>query len=393
MVDLVIVGGGISGLALAHFAVEAGLKVTLLEKGPSAGGCIQSWRHEDGFWSELGAHTCYNSYSALLELIEARGLLGRLLPRAKVPFRLLVDDEVRSVFGELRLLELLCSAPRLLFAKKAGATVRDYWGGIVGRRNYERVFGPLFAAVPSQPADDFPADMLFKSRGRRQEIYRSFTMQGGLQSITDAIAADPRLELACNAEVVSIERHEGGASVRLADGREWRARTVAVAVPPDAAASLLGSSFPAVAALLSRLQVTAIDSLGVRLRRGATPLPAVAGLIPLNGAFYSAVSRDTVPDPRWRAFTFHGRPQADEQERQAKAARALKVDGAAFHEVTQRRAVLPSPRPGHAAIVRDLDAALAGEPLLLTGNYFGGLAIEDCVLRSRQEMARLQGLT
>jgi UDP-galactopyranose mutase len=33
---------------------------------------------------------------------------------------------------------------------------------------------------------------------------------------------------------------------------------------------------------------------------------------------------------------------------------------------------------------------LAGTRLALTGNYFTGVAIEDCVIRSRQEWVRLQ---
>jgi len=38
--------------------------------------------------------------------------------------------------------------------------------------------------------------------------------------------------------------------------------------------------------------------------------------------------------------------------------------------------------------VAEIDRCLAGSPLLLTGNFFEGLAIEDCVLRSNAEWAR-----
>ena len=46
---------------------------------------------------------------------------------------------------------------------------------------------------------------------------------------------------------------------------------------------------------------------------------------------------------------------------------------------------------GHADVVRDIDAALAGGKLAVTGNYFDGLAIEDCVLRSNAEWRRIAG--
>jgi protoporphyrinogen oxidase len=53
---------------------------------------------------------------------------------------------------------------------------------------------------------------------------------------------------------------------------------------------------------------------------------------------------------------------------------------------------LPSPRAGHADLVRRIDGLLAGERLLLTGNWFGGLAIEDCLARSAAEAERLAAL-
>ena len=51
--------------------------------------------------------------------------------------------------------------------------------------------------------------------------------------------------------------------------------------------------------------------------------------------------------------------------------------------------MLPSPVIGHDRVVAELDRMLAGQRLALTGNYFEGLAIEDCVLRSRSEWARI----
>ena len=44
---------------------------------------------------------------------------------------------------------------------------------------------------------------------------------------------------------------------------------------------------------------------------------------------------------------------------------------------------------GHGDIVAALDSRLAGGRLALTGNYFQGLAIEDCVQRSFAEWERL----
>jgi protoporphyrinogen oxidase len=40
--------------------------------------------------------------------------------------------------------------------------------------------------------------------------------------------------------------------------------------------------------------------------------------------------------------------------------------------------------------VAEADRLVAGRQLLLAGNYFSGVAIEDCVVRSFQESERLR---
>ena len=51
--------------------------------------------------------------------------------------------------------------------------------------------------------------------------------------------------------------------------------------------------------------------------------------------------------------------------------------------VGERQTVLPSPVLDHGRIVARIDELLAGERLAITGNWFAGLSIEDCVQRSR----------
>jgi UDP-galactopyranose mutase len=65
------------------------------------------------------------------------------------------------------------------------------------------------------------------------------------------------------------------------------------------------------------------------------------------------------------------------------------VEPGDLEEFTRRMTLLPSPVLGHDRTIEELDGMLAGGRLALTGNYFDGLAIEDCVLRSRAEWARV----
>ena len=45
--DVVIIGGGISGLTCGLYLQEAGLKVLILERAPQAGGLTSSWQVQE----------------------------------------------------------------------------------------------------------------------------------------------------------------------------------------------------------------------------------------------------------------------------------------------------------------------------------------------------------
>ncbi|HZZ86008.1 MAG TPA: FAD-dependent oxidoreductase [Anaeromyxobacteraceae bacterium] len=395
--DAVVVGGGVSGAAFAWHCARAGKSVLLVEREPRLGGCLHSRRTASGFWFELGAHTCYNSYGGFIELLEGAGLKGHLLPRAKVPFALLKEGRLHPLTpgGVLKLLdlwELARSLPAAFTARKDGQTMYGYYSRLFGRRNYDRVMGPLFSAVPSQSADPIPADMLFKKRPRRKDVLRSFTVDGGLQTVVEAVANAPGISLAEGAAARSVERTADGYAVITEDGRRFEAGVLAVATPPSSAAALLREVAPELASRLAGVKVSGIETVGVVVEAARLKLPPVAGIVPIDDAFFSAVTRDTVPDPRLRAFAFHFRPGGLPLERKlARIAEVLGVAREDLSEVTEAKAVMPSPVLGHDQVVAELDRLLAGGKLALLGNYFGGLAIEDCVARSKEEFARVAG--
>ena len=199
--DVLVVGGGVSGLGFAWKAARAGRKVVVLEREPRVGGCLHSHRRPDGYWFEMGAHTAYNSYGAMLDIVVGTGIAAKVKERgpARARFGLLRGAEFRwltppKILLQLNWLEAAAHFPFNFLRKKDGETVYSYYSKLIGRGNYDRIFSPFFAAVPSQKADGFPvegAGSLFKKRPRRQEFVRSFGLEGGLQTICDAVAAAP----------------------------------------------------------------------------------------------------------------------------------------------------------------------------------------------------------
>jgi UDP-galactopyranose mutase len=397
--DVVVVGGGVSGLSFAWHAARSGRKALVLEGSERLGGCLDSRRTPAGYWYELGAHTCYNSYAGLLEIIEGTGLRDRIVPRgeARKRFAFLRGGAI-DMLGPISVLmrfdkaELLRNVFRGMRASKEGATTCGWYSGVVGKRNYSRILAPFLSAVPSQSVDSFPATgpgSLFKKRPRRKDVVKSFTLDGGLSSVIAAVAASSGVETRTGAIVREVRRVGDGYEVRLADGRSFQAPVVSVAVPPSMASAMLRADFPDLSSELARIGMAATESVGVVVRREKVKLPEMAFLVPADDLFWSAVTRDPVPDPDWRAFAFHFKTGKTDEERRSRIAQILQVEQGDFEEVTRRMTLLPSPVLGHDRLVGELDRMLSGSRLALTGNYFDGLAIEDCVQRSRAEWARV----
>jgi UDP-galactopyranose mutase len=397
--DVIVVGGGISGLAFAHYAAQNARRVLVLEAEPRLGGCIDSRRLPSGYWYELGAHTCYNSYGDLLDLLAATGTSARMVPRgaARRRFALARDGALTvmgplSVFLQFDLLELAAHVPRALWLRREGSSARQFFGGIVGPGNYEAVLGPFLAAVPSQRVDDFPAagpGSLFKKRPRRKELPRSFTFAGGLSTVAEALAARPGIECRTGVRAEGLRRDGGGFVVRTADGVEHGAAVVALAVPPPVAASLCSTTSESLRAALAAIRTVEVESWGVVLPRAAVHLPEVAFVVPQREIYFSAVSRDPVSDAEWRGFAFHFSPGHRRDDKLRRITSLLQVFPTDFVASHERRTLLPAPAVGHDRIVAAIDQALAGDRLAVVGNFFGGMAIEDCVARAKSEWQRV----
>lgn len=387
--DLIVIGAGISGLAMAFQAQQAGRKVLVLEKEVRAGGCFQSASIDGGepFWLEMGTHTCFNSYGRLLKLLDELGLMGQMTPRQKLSYKMLADGRLCSIPSRLNFLELLLNGWRLFMLNKDGLSVAGYYGAIVGRKNYRNVFRHAFNAVICQPADEVPADMLFRKRPRDKEVMRSYTFPEGLGRIISELAL--QLECKVGEQVKALRKNEAGYEVETADA-VYHAEKLACATSVHAAARLLHGSFPEIAGQLGWVSEVEIESVGVVINKADLSLEPVAGIIAADGDFYSAVSRDIVEHPQLRGLTFHFKPGLlSDDQKLGRICALLGLERSQLAQVFYKTNRLPAPDMGHHAAMAKLDELLAGGSLALVGNYFGGVAVEDCLARVESELRRL----
>jgi protoporphyrinogen oxidase len=387
--DIIIVGSGISGMSLAYYCASEKLNVLVLEKSNSLGGSFTTV-NSDNYWLEMGAHTMYNSYGNFIEIIEGCGLKKEIIQRKKVPYKVYNNGKISSVISQFSIPQLLFSVPSLFRLKKDNQTVESYYSRIVGKKNYEKFFQYMFNAVPSQATNDFPADILFKKRTRRKDILKSFTFRKGIKSIITAISNYPGVDVKKGAGVSSISMNGDSYQVSTENKEIYKAEYLALASPVNVAAELTRSFSTQISEEIKKIQFVQTDSVGISIEKKNVNIKEVAGIIGINEDFYSVVSRDVVEDEKYRGFVFHFKPGV--LDNTAKTEFICKVLGISKDKIKDTfyvRNVVPSFKLGQKSIVKEIDSILKGKKLLLTGNYFSGMAIEDCISRSKSEFSRI----
>jgi len=391
--DAVVVGGGISGASFAHFAARRGLRLLVLEKEPLPGGAFATWALPGGFWVELGAHTIYSSYAGLLGMVEELGLSGEVLALGRAPYRALAGGRVGSLLARLYLGEAVLSLPRFLFGSvpKEGRSAREYYSALLGKGNYARLVSPVLTAILSQNPDGFPAEVLLKRRPRDRRFPRSFTLRGGLRRLVQAALAQDGVTLRTGAEVEAVWRDAAGYRVSVAGGETVAADRLCLAAPAPVAARLLAGLDPEGGrALAETAPAVRVETLGVAAAREAVGLAPFAFVIAAGADFTSVVSRDVLPDPALRGFAFHFPGPGPSREEKLARARELLALGGGDPQVAEAVHLCPRLSVGHRGRVEALEARLRTHPgLAVVGNYFDGLAIEDCVQRAVAESGQL----
>lgn len=386
--DFIVAGSGISGMSFAHHMAAKGKTVLVLEKKSYAGGCLCTLRHED-FWLELGGHTVYNSYMSFIKSLRELSCEDKFLPREKASFKMYNNGSIESLMKSLSKLEAALNVPKMFFMKKDGKSVREYYSAILGKGNYENMFSAMLQAVISQDASDFPADMLLKKRDRDKTAPRNFTLKNGMASFIETVAAEENVTLKTDSEAVDITYSDGEYSVETVSGEKFQADNIVMACPPPTAGKLLAGCAPSVASLLSEIGGAKVDTVGVIVKKEDISVEPFSFIIAKNDVFTSAVSRDIIPHEKYRGVSFHFREGVlDKEGKISKIEDVLGIDRGAIVAMDATVNFSPTLGMDHKARVAKIDEAVKGyKGLYIVGNYFGGVAIEDCALRAASQAA------
>jgi protoporphyrinogen/coproporphyrinogen III oxidase len=275
---IVIVGGGISGLALAHELARRGRPFLLLEASDRVGGVMRSGR-VDGHLLEWGPQRgrLTQEFAALVDDLDIRDQLitsppdlplfvfrkGRL---RKVPFSPLafLRSDVLTLRGKLRLLaEPFTAGPR------DDEAVADFFTRKIGREAYENLAGPLYgglyASDPQEMVLGLSLGHVLREFGVSRSMLLPLLRRGGtiappdacsfvegMETLPRALLARHAANIRLRSPVRSVERHGAGYIV-LAGGERIDAEHVVVTSPAPVAARLLATVAPEAAQRIATL--------------------------------------------------------------------------------------------------------------------------------------------
>jgi oxygen-dependent protoporphyrinogen oxidase len=339
-VKLVVVGGGIAGLAAAHRAVELSreigrrVEVTLLEASDRLGGTIQTERR-DGFLVECGPDSFLSEKPWALALCRRLGIEGRLvqtderfrrtyvvfggrlhpLPEgflllAPTRFWPFVASGLFSWPGKLRMvMDLIIPRGGGIEDESLGAFVRRR----LGREALERVVQPLVAGIYTADPEHLSLAATMPRFSEMERTGRSLilslwsrsrqaassegslndtgarwslflTFRGGMEELIRALAESlPPASVRLKAPVAEVARDgNGGWRLLTVEGDQLRADEVILAAPAHQTASILGRLDPEMARLLARIPYASSATVTLAYRREdvAHPLDGFGFVVP-----------------------------------------------------------------------------------------------------------------
>ncbi|MFZ3560672.1 MULTISPECIES: protoporphyrinogen oxidase [unclassified Streptomyces] len=288
---VVVIGGGIAGLAAAFCLRHEPVRVTVLEGSSRTGGKL-SVSDVAGVPVDEAAESLYANRRKTTDLIKEAGLGERIRPAGLTTAAIWTRGAIRpqpsrQFMGVPCTMEDLAASGVLsdeglararqdlvlpAFDREGDVSVADHVGGRFGQEVVDRLVEPFLAGVFSGRAKDlsFEATLTPLARGGARHAsladtadalvprlakdeapvsVKVATLEGGFGSlppvlVKEVLAAAPDAEVRTDAPVSRLERTADGWRVTVGtgvDARRLAADAVVLAVPATAAARLLGT--------------------------------------------------------------------------------------------------------------------------------------------------------
>lgn len=449
--DVIIIGGGISGLSCFWHLVRSGLDAELVERSDRPGGVISTLRR-DGFLTEAGPNTVQGG-DEIFELLQDVGLENELLEAdAGLPRYVFLRGELHAVPlgpGGLVSTKLLSRRAKLRLLREPWVPKRETVGdesiaGFVTRRFGPEVLAhlvaPLVSGIYAGDTEKLSVQSVFPTLAELEEahgsVVRGFLFGGRskpkpspevarrrktLISFREGLAALPRRivdrlgdRVRLGASVRKVEIDRGGAAgfrIVVEEGGQTAirsARSLVLATSAGMAADLIGEIAPAASVSLRAIPYAPLACVSVAYERSAVSrdldgfgflVPREQGLRILGCVWSSSLFGGRAPES-WVCLTnFLGGAVDPEAAALSDSAVAETIREGLERTIGARGAprilaidrysgAIPQYTLGHGLRLRAAREALAQVPgLFLTGSYWNGVSVGDCVKQAKETAA------
>ncbi|MFE5370324.1 protoporphyrinogen oxidase [Streptomyces mirabilis] len=338
--QVVVIGGGIAGLAAAHRLLDRGARVTVLEASDRVGGKLLPGEIA-GARVDLGAESMLARRPEAIALAREVGLADRLQPPATATaslwtrgaLRPMPKGHVMGVPGTAAALSGVLSDEGLARIERDAelprtevgddVAVGEYVAARLGREVVDRLVEPLLGGVYAGDAyrismrlavpqlfaalrthvslTEAVREIQAKAAAAQQTGPVFMGIEGGVGQLPLAVARSVRErggEILTGATVTELRRAGDGGWRVVAGGRVLHADGVVVAVPAGPAAALLRAEAPAAATELAGVEYASMALVTLAYRRADITLPEGSGFLvpPVDG---HTIKASTFASRKW----------------------------------------------------------------------------------------------
>jgi oxygen-dependent protoporphyrinogen oxidase len=442
-----IVGAGISGLATAQAILEnkPDADITIFEAGQRVGGKVWTEISPEGYLCEGGVNGFLNKIPRTLELCEELNVTPVPADESAQKRYVFSRDELHKLpekppeFLKSRLLSIP-GRLRVIYEIIAGGTDVDdetlaqFATRRLGKEASERLIDPMASGVFAGDASKLSLKSCFPRIHEIETEYGSLirglirlqikarregskntpgpgpggiltSFENGMGVLTDRLAEKLGSRIRLATPVLDIDRNGQRYLLKLGDGSSWECDHLILASPAHAQAGMLRSMDSGLADLLDEIPypALAVCCFGYRKERVGQVLDGFGFLVPskeqravLGTIVDSNVFPGRAPEDSVLLRSMVGGARSPELARlpdeqlidrvRSDLQDALGLDAEPdFIRIFRHERAIPQYIVGHANRLESIEDRLQQHPrLILTGNAFKGVSLNDCVVNAME---------
>lgn len=430
MIDVAVVGAGISGLSVALHLKRKGFEVAVFEKEDLPGGNIKTIRKE-GYLLELGPQTVLADQK-VEEFIKLTGLTpqyasqeskiryiykgGRLiaLPLSPLDF---FRSPLLSVWGKLRVLKEPFVPPSV----KTEESIAEFVRRRLGREFLDYIVAPFVSGVYAGNAEELSVKYAVRRVYELEQKFGSLikgaiklkalgpagrlvSFEGGNFTLIERLSSE--LKVSTENVVLKIRRKDDRFLLDAREGK-YEARCVVLSAPATSAGYLLRDLSWSASEEFDRIYYAPVVVLHASVKKGGVP-PGFGFLVPrvenkriLGVLFSSQLFPGRAPQDRELLTIYMGGATDPEvidyedarifeiAERELKE--ILRINSVEFLNLTRWKRAIPQYNLGYGKYIELAKTLEKENPgLFLTGNYLYGVSVADCIRASYEVAQRVE---